>query len=295
MSLLASGQPPPNVVPSSPVTQEVSSISRSVGPDTNLPTVEVAQAVVVTVELDFGGNPPSIAEALRQIERRHQPDDGIGRTFAILDAYGEPTADGKLHLSMHVSAEKPGVATLIFRRTDEVLWKTRVVAATHPPASSFAGRNLMIMVNDGLGKPYLLDGSKGAVSIMDAVVRDLGVPVRDFWPDGEEREVTFFYSACGCPVKVKARREGDKTVRMSALPVLFPDDPAVVGTISRLMGWPLGQTIRPFSSDSRTGPVITSRGSYRRTDAAPLSFLLCVVRVLTRHHVRGGDGIVAES
>jgi hypothetical protein len=42
---------------------------------------------------------PSIAEALTQIERRYQPDDGQGRTFAALDAYGEATPDGKLHMS----------------------------------------------------------------------------------------------------------------------------------------------------------------------------------------------------
>ena len=205
--------------------------------DTNLPAMEVAQAVMVTAELDFSNKPPTIAEALLEIERRYQPEDGHGRTFAILDAYGGPTADGKLHISMHVSTEKTGVGALVFRRTGEVLWKTRIVAATHAPASSFAGKNLLIMATDGQGKSFMLDGSKGATSIMDAIVRDLGVPVRDFWPDGEEREVTFFYSACGCPVKVKVRRVENRTVRTSAMPVIFPDDPAVVRTISHLMGW----------------------------------------------------------
>ncbi|MGF2076130.1 hypothetical protein, partial [Enterococcus casseliflavus] len=75
---------------------------------TNIATMEVAQAIMVTVELDFGPKPPSIAEALKDIERRYEPADGRGRTFAILDAYGEPIADGKLHMSMHVSSEKPG-------------------------------------------------------------------------------------------------------------------------------------------------------------------------------------------
>src|ERR1043166_3801967 len=64
---------------------------------TNLPVLEINQAVMVTVELDFGRRPPGIAEALRDIERRYRPDDGIGRTFAILDAYGETTSEGKLH------------------------------------------------------------------------------------------------------------------------------------------------------------------------------------------------------
>src|SRR5262245_13187734 len=87
-----------------------------------LPKLEVAHAVMVTVELDFGARVPTIAEALREVERRHQPDDGAGRVFAVLDAYGEPTPDRKkLHVSMHVSAEKPGVGSLVFKRTGEVL------------------------------------------------------------------------------------------------------------------------------------------------------------------------------
>jgi predicted nucleic acid-binding protein len=205
--------------------------------DTNQPTMEVAQSVMVTVELDFGSHSPSIADALREIERHYQPDDGVGGTFSILEAYGEPTTDGKLHISMHISSEKPGLAALVFRRTGASLWKTRIVAATHPPSSSFAGKDLSIMVDDGHGKPHLLDGSKNPTSILDAIVRDLEVPLRDFWPDGEEREVSFFHSACGCPVKVRMRRQGEKTVRTKEQPVIFPDDPAVAATIGRLMGW----------------------------------------------------------
>src|SRR5262245_36872402 len=85
-------------------------------PATELVTMDVAKAVMVTAELDFGTKTPSIAEALTQIERRYQPDDGQGRTFAVLDAYGEPTPDGKLHISMHVSSEKPGGGQLIFKK-----------------------------------------------------------------------------------------------------------------------------------------------------------------------------------
>jgi hypothetical protein len=213
------------------------SLQKSATDGSNLPTLEVAQSVVVTVELDFGPRITSIADALQEIERRYDPYDGLGRTFAILDAYGESTADGKLHISMHVSAEKPGVGSLVFRRTGEVLWKSKIVPATSRPASSFAGKNLLIMVSDGQEKPYLLDGSKGAPSILDASVRDLNIPVRDFWPDGAEREATFFYSACGCPVKVTALRIHDKTVRTKELPVIFPDDPVIAKAISRLMGW----------------------------------------------------------
>src|SRR5262249_42889925 len=75
-------------------------------------TMDVAKAVMVTVELDFGPKVPSVAEALTQIDRRYQPDDQNGRTFAILDADGWQTPEGRLHLQMHVSSEKPGSGSL---------------------------------------------------------------------------------------------------------------------------------------------------------------------------------------
>lgn len=202
----------------------------------NLPVMEANKAVMVTVELDFGGKVPTIAEALKDIERRHQPDDGQGRVFAILDAYGEPTPNNKLHVSMHVSSEKPGVGALVFKRTGEVLWQSRIVASTN--ATPFTGKNLTILLDDGTGKSVTVDGSKGPASIMDAGIKEAGgVPVNIFWPDGAEREMTFIYSACGCPVKAMVKRTGDKTVRTKDLPVMFPDDPSVMLVINRLMGW----------------------------------------------------------
>jgi len=204
---------------------------------TNLPTMPIAQAVMVTVELDFGPKVPTIAEALRDVERRYQPDDGQGRTFAILDAYGDPTADGKLHMSMHVSTEKPGIGALVSRRTGVVLWQSRIVLGTNPPASAFTGKNLLILIDNGMGKTFTVDGSASPSSILDARIKEMGILVREFWPEGEEREVTFLYSACGCPVKVKVRRMGERTARTKELPVIFPDDPSVVTVITRLMGW----------------------------------------------------------
>ena len=70
---------------------------------------------------------------------------------------------------------------------------------------------------------------------MDAVVRDLALPVRGFWPDVAEREATFFYSACGCPVKVVVRRVGE-VGSCEAISVIFPEDPAVAAMIARSMG-----------------------------------------------------------
>src|SRR5215831_14333846 len=45
-------------------------------PASELVTMDVAKAVMVTAELDFGPKIPTIAEALTQIERRYQPEDG---------------------------------------------------------------------------------------------------------------------------------------------------------------------------------------------------------------------------
>ena len=200
-------------------------------------TLEVAQAVMVTVDLDFGGTVPGVADALLDIERRYQLDDGKGRTFAILDAYGEGTRTGKLHLSMHVSAEKPGIGSLIFKRTGETLWSSRIVPSKDPKKSQFSGKNLSIYIDDGAGKLLTVDGSNNPSWIMDAVVKEKGALLDTVWPSGVEHEITFIYSACGCPVRVMARREGDRVVRTKELPVMFPDDPAAVELIARLMRW----------------------------------------------------------
>ena len=222
---------------SSPATSLVVSASSKAPLPTNaaLPSNEVAQALMVTVELDFGERIPSIKEALKEVERRYEPESGRGRTFAILDAYGEPTATGKLHLSMHLSMEKPGIGLLVFRRTGEVLWKSRIVPAKKDPP---AEKRLTVIMDDGSGKQLMLDGSQGVERVLDVPFRDSPTRVRDQWPEGQEREFTFIYSVCGCPVKAKVRRAGETTARTSELPVMFPDDPAALAVIHQLMGWP---------------------------------------------------------
>ncbi|HZO83731.1 MAG TPA: hypothetical protein VFC26_00830 [Verrucomicrobiae bacterium] len=204
---------------------------------TNAAAMEVAQALMVTVELDFGSNVPSIADALKDIDRRYEPEDGRGRTFAILEAYGGPTADGKrLHTSMRVSSEKTGKAALVFKRTGEVLWASRIVQST-TKTNTFTGKDLLILIDNGQGKVVTIDGSNNPATILDANIKEIGIPVRDFWPDGAEREMTFIYSACGCPVKVMTRRVGERTERTKDMPVIFPDDPAVVTLITKIMAW----------------------------------------------------------
>lgn len=199
-----------------------------------LSKMNVAQAVMVTEELDFGQPVPTIAQALNEIERGYAPDDGVGRTFAVLDAYGEPTADGKLHISMHVSSEKPGTGFLRFKRTGKILWQARIGNPGDPPAG---GKQLNIYVDNGAGGSLVLDGSRGGASVLDVFLKDSPQKLRDVWPDKTVREFTFVYSACGCPVKVLVRREGDRTERVKDLPVIFPDDPPAVQTIAQLMKW----------------------------------------------------------
>jgi len=195
--------------------------------------MDVAKAVMVTVELDFGPKVPTIAQALTEIERRYQPDDGQGRTFAVLDAYGEPTPDRKLHMSMHVSSEKPGLGWLVFKRTGEVLWRGKI----NPTSMPVQPKSLTILMDNGRGTTLTVDGSSNPSSIIDSRVKPGDLPVREIWPDGQERDLTFIYSACGCPVHVLVRRVGDRTERVKDMPVMFPDDPAVNVVISRLMRW----------------------------------------------------------
>lgn len=214
------------------------SLSITNPPATNIlsSTLEVNQAVMVTVDLDYGGQSPSIAEALNDIERRYQPADGSGRTFAILDAHGGPTFEKKLRVSMHVSSEKVGGGSLVFRRTGQTLWNGRFNPAG-PDKKPPGAKNLMIYFDSGGGRTVTVDGSSNPLSILDATIKELGQPLREIWPDGQEREMTFVYSTCGCPVKVMTRREGDRTKRTKDLPVIFPDDPTAVSVIAALMRW----------------------------------------------------------
>ena len=250
--------------------------TKAVAKTNNLPAIEINKALMVTVELDFGPKPPTIGEALREVERRYEPEDGQGRTFAILDAYGEPTAQGKLHMSMHVSLEKPGVGRLIFRRTGEVLWESRIVAGTN--STLFTHKNLAIYLDDGTGKTVTIDGSHNPATILAAGVKEAGVPVAAFWPDGAEREMTFLYSACGCPVKAMVKRMGDRTVRTKDLPVMFPDDPSVMMVINRLLGGEQSAVesspALPASSGSSTSPVLVAQSTIPVTSAAMAPLLL---------------------
>jgi hypothetical protein len=196
-----------------------------------LTTMDVAKAVMVTVEEDFGKG-ATIATALQQVERRFKPDDGVGRTFAILDAYGETMPDGKVHMSMHVSSEKPGMAQLVYKKTGKILWNAKINPVSVPPPP----KALRIIVEPNPASGFNVDVNS-ADNILSATASGKGVPVMTLWPDGGEMEVTFIYSMCGCPVKAMVKRVGDRTVRTKDLPVMFPDDPDALKTIARFMRW----------------------------------------------------------
>jgi hypothetical protein len=213
--------PPATPPPSQPVTQ----------PPDEVTTMEVAKAVMVTVEEDFGKN-ATFAEALRQIERRYTPADGVGRTFAILDAYGDTMPDGRLHMSMHISSEKPGEGQLIHKKTGKVLWRGKINSTSQPMPQ----KALRIIVEAAPGNSFNVDVNS-ADNVINAVASGKNSLVKDVWPDGETREVTFIFSACGCPVKAMVKRVGERTQRTTDTPVMFPDDPDALKTIARFMRW----------------------------------------------------------
>lgn len=204
---------------------------------TNLTRMEVNEDTMITVELNFGKKIPSISEALRQVRRIYQPSDGEGRTFAIIDAFSEATPEGKLQLSMRISTEKPGAGALFFSRTGEILWQSKIEPPKMPDTSTFTGKSLIVYFDNGKGETFQVDGSANANCILNAKLKGSAQPVKYFWPIGAEREVTFVYSTCSCPVKVMAKRVGDTTIRTKEQRVIFPDDPAAVAELQRLMCW----------------------------------------------------------
>lgn len=203
--------------------------------DTNITTMEAAHSVMVTHVLDFGERVPSTGEAIQYVDRLSKPDDGVGRTFSILEAAGYTNSEGKLQVSLRVSTEKPGLAAIVFRPTGKILWQARINPQPGPPPRE---KQLTVMLEEEDGKQAVVDGSKNPTSILDAAIHQSPLTMREYWPNGSERMFTFIYSACGCPIKAKVRRIGEKTMRVSDWPVLFPDDPDAMRVINSLMGWP---------------------------------------------------------
>jgi hypothetical protein len=199
--------------------------------------MEANQSVVVVKDLGFGKQPPSLPDVVRDLERRWQPDDGRGRTFAILEVFTQPDiVTSNFNLCLRISTEKPGLGEIYDRRTSQPLWKSRIIPASHP--STFTPGALTVLFDNGADKTFTVDGSTGPPTIFEATLKESGVPVGQVWPEGEVRDLSFIFSACGCPIHVKCRREGSRTTRAEpASQLIFPDDPAAVQVISQLMQW----------------------------------------------------------
>jgi hypothetical protein len=115
-----------------------------------------------------------------------------------------------------------------------VLWQSRIEGTK---SVGPADKRLTILIDNGGGRSLTIDGSNNPGSILEANIKELGRPLQSIWADGQEREFTFIYSACGCPVKATVKRVGSGTARTSGMPVMFPDDPAAMSMISKLMKW----------------------------------------------------------
>ncbi|CAN5572645.1 hypothetical protein BH11BAC1_BH11BAC1_21030 [soil metagenome] len=196
------------------------------------------ESVMVTVEENFGPGANNIAGALAMIERKYQPFDNQGRTFAILDAYGYKMSDGRMHISMHISSEKAGGAQLLLTSSGKVLWNCKIYPKKD--GTKTAGNkslNIYIERENEKDKFYTVDGSGNPASIFNCKWNETKASLNDYWKDNTIKEFIFIYSACGCPVHVKFLRKGNKTLFQSGDNVIFPDDSGVLTVIHHLMGW----------------------------------------------------------
>ena len=196
------------------------------------------ESVVVTIEENFGPGVNTIADALQHIERKYQAFDNQGRTFAILDAFGNNMPDGRMHISMHISAEKAGGAQLVLKTSGKTLWNCRIYPKADGTKTADQ-KQLMIYIEreNEKDKYYTVDGSGNPASIFDCKLDETKQSLNDYWKNNTIKEFIFIYSACGCPVHVKFLRTGFKSIFQSGDHVIFPDDPEVLEVIRKLMAW----------------------------------------------------------
>jgi hypothetical protein len=196
------------------------------------------ESVMVTIEENFGPEVKTIADALQKIERKYEPFDKQGRTFAILDAYGNKLPDGRMHISMHISSEKAGGAQLVMKTTGKVIWNCTIYPKKDGTKIA-AEKQLMIYIEreNEKDKYYTVNGSGNPASIFDCTLDETKQPLNDYWKNNTVKEFIFIYSACGCPVHVKFLRMGFKSIFQSGDNVIFPDDPGVLSVLHKLMAW----------------------------------------------------------
>lgn len=206
--------------------------------DAKADSMMLQESVMVTIEENFGPSVRTIADALAMIERKYTPFDNQGRTFAILDAFGNKLPDGRMHISMHISSEKVGGGQLILSSTGRVLWNSKIYPKKDgTKVAAQKQLNIYIERENEKDKYYTVDGSGNPATIFNCKLNETKVPVNDYWKDNTVKEFIFIYSACGCPVHVKFLRSGNKSIFQSGDNVIFPDDSAVLAVIRRLMAW----------------------------------------------------------
>jgi len=196
------------------------------------------ESVMVTIEENFGPGVKTIGDALQLIDRKYQPFDKQGRTFAILDAYGNKMTDGRMHISMHISSEKVGGAQLVLKTTGKKLWDCKIYPKKDGKKIADQKQFMIYIERENeKDKYYTVDGSGNPSSIFDCKLDETKQPLNDYWANNTIKEFIFIYSACGCPVHVKFLRMGFTSIFQSGDTVIFPDDPAVLAMIHKLMAW----------------------------------------------------------
>ena len=200
-------------------------------------SMEIEESVMVTIEENFGPGVSTIAEAINLIERKYQPFDNAGRTFAILDAYGNKMADGRMHVSMHISSEKVGAGQLILKTSKKVVWNCKFIPKKDGKKVSGNKALTIYMEQDGenKGKFFTADGSANPSDIFVCKIKETGKSIDETWKDGSVKEFIFIYSACGCPVHAKFIRNGKRTYIQNNDSVIFPDDPGLITILHNLM------------------------------------------------------------
>jgi hypothetical protein len=146
--------------------------------------------------------------------------------------------DGRMHISMHISSEKAGGAQLIHKTLRKVLWNCRILPKKDGTKIA-AEKQLMIYIEreNEKDKYFTVDGSGNPATIYDCKLDETKQSLNDYWKNNTVKEFIFIYSACGCPVHVKFLRMGFKSIFQSGDNVIFPDDPAVLSVLHKLMAW----------------------------------------------------------
>ena len=120
-------------------------------------------------------------------------------------------------MSMHVGSE-PGLGSLIFKRTGEVLWTSKIVRRSVKHA--FTGKDLTIYFDDRMQRLLTVDGTNHPISIFQAGVEK--AHLQDVArPDANSPSLQRVWLSVKVMIKTGWRPHGASP----GSPVIFPDDP----------------------------------------------------------------------